>query len=287
MLRPIPRGKESRLDALADPPFLVSLAVLLANDFLLKPAFHAPLTGKLSDFAGLIVFPLFLGALLPRWKTAIFWITGAAFIAWKAPWSAPAIGWFNRHSPIDVGRTEDWTDLGALVVLPLAHRWQARAMSWPVLPWSARGLIVAVSVIALTATSYRTSFKYPAYQAYALDGSPAEARALLDTLGVDVYPRDSAVRKLSLEIPAGVCFGGVTAAVSIDERPDGSVVRLLSMTHRCPANDGDSLELLRIFDHCLVARYDSAAARRRVAPMATYRRTLGPPPLTRCASRSS
>jgi hypothetical protein len=37
--------------ALASPLLLVSLAVLLLNDFALKPFFHHALAGKLSDLA--------------------------------------------------------------------------------------------------------------------------------------------------------------------------------------------------------------------------------------------
>lgn len=47
------------------PLSLLSLAILLLNDWFLKPSSWAPesLTGKLSDFAGLLFFPLLLTAL--------------------------------------------------------------------------------------------------------------------------------------------------------------------------------------------------------------------------------
>ena len=44
---------------LTSPGFVVGLSLLLLNDLFLKARFHNPLTGKLSDFAGLFVFPLF------------------------------------------------------------------------------------------------------------------------------------------------------------------------------------------------------------------------------------
>jgi len=40
--------------------FLAGLSVLLVNDFVLKQIFHNWLTGKLSDLAGLFIFPMFL-----------------------------------------------------------------------------------------------------------------------------------------------------------------------------------------------------------------------------------
>ena len=47
-------------DALLHPVALLALAVMVVNDHLLKHAWPGVLTGKLSDFAGLVVFPLFL-----------------------------------------------------------------------------------------------------------------------------------------------------------------------------------------------------------------------------------
>lgn len=48
---------------LVSPGFLLCLCLLLLNDFILKSEFHNALTGKLSDFAGLFIFPLFFSAL--------------------------------------------------------------------------------------------------------------------------------------------------------------------------------------------------------------------------------
>lgn len=39
---------------LANPVFISSLLLLLLNDFVFKPVYHNWLTGKLSDFCGLI-----------------------------------------------------------------------------------------------------------------------------------------------------------------------------------------------------------------------------------------
>ena len=56
--------------ALLHPLWLVSLGLLVLNDHVLKGAslLPAPLTGKLSDFAGLVVAPVLLAAVL-RVKT--------------------------------------------------------------------------------------------------------------------------------------------------------------------------------------------------------------------------
>jgi len=46
--------------ALLHPAALLSIAVLIANDHLLKAMYGNWITGKLSDFAGLVFFPLLL-----------------------------------------------------------------------------------------------------------------------------------------------------------------------------------------------------------------------------------
>lgn len=52
---------------LAHPWSLLAIAVLIVNDHLLKWVWPGVVTGKLSDFAGLVCFPLLLLALLEPW----------------------------------------------------------------------------------------------------------------------------------------------------------------------------------------------------------------------------
>lgn len=54
--------------ALLGPVPLAAVALLLLNDQVLKAAYPGWLTGKLSDFAGLAFFPLFLQALWELWR---------------------------------------------------------------------------------------------------------------------------------------------------------------------------------------------------------------------------
>jgi len=67
------------LDVLVSPAFLLGLFLLLLNDYFLKAVFHNWFTGKLSDFAGLFIFPLFWTALFPRYKKSIYYITAFLF----------------------------------------------------------------------------------------------------------------------------------------------------------------------------------------------------------------
>jgi hypothetical protein len=54
-------------DGLLHPVPLVAICLLILNDHILKVTFSGVVTGKLSDFAGLAFFPLFLQA---TWEVA-------------------------------------------------------------------------------------------------------------------------------------------------------------------------------------------------------------------------
>jgi hypothetical protein len=120
---------EKRFDLrpLAHPVWWAALAVMLVNDNLLKGTGRAPgwLTGKLSDFAFLIVAPVLLGALLPRaWArrralacaavAAVFVAADLSTAASDAVVAVAALAGLRWRLWPDV------TDLAALAVLPVA-----------------------------------------------------------------------------------------------------------------------------------------------------------------------
>ncbi len=108
------------------PLTLLSIALLLLNDHMLKGALPSWLTGKLSDFAGLFFFPFLLCAALsplrlrPRQSAGIaFGITAIWFAAMK---TMPAANhWTQWLAGVIVGKPVrlvlDPTDLIALVAL--------------------------------------------------------------------------------------------------------------------------------------------------------------------------
>jgi hypothetical protein len=106
--------------------FLTGLALLLANDFVLKRAYPALLTGKLSDFAGLFVFSLFCTAVWPRRSREICVATAMAFAWWKSPLSQPAIDHWNSAFAYHIARVIDATDLIALAALPVSATYARR-----------------------------------------------------------------------------------------------------------------------------------------------------------------
>ncbi|HYH81221.1 MAG TPA: hypothetical protein VEX86_15565 [Longimicrobium sp.] len=142
-----------RFDMLLAPAVLVSLAVLLANDFLLKPALHDALTGKLSDFAGLFVFGVFWCAVFPNHRRTVAAVTALGFIYWKSPAAQPLIDAWNGLGLFPTGRVIDPTDLVALVMVPLACGYRPR----PSVPTRARRMLApgaaAACVFAFAATS--------------------------------------------------------------------------------------------------------------------------------------
>lgn len=143
-------------------PFLFCLLLLLINDFYLKEAFHNTLTGKLSDFCGLFIFPIFWSVFFPKRKLAIFLLTGLLFMVWKSEYSASFIEFFSAYC-FPIQRVVDHTDIIALIVLPLA--WYS--LNRP--KWSCNlspSFIALLAFFAFCASSvprYHQSFNQPQY----------------------------------------------------------------------------------------------------------------------------
>lgn len=138
--------------SLASPAFVVALALLVLNDFALKPLFHNALTGKVSDFAGLFALTLFVATLWPRCARVAAWVIAAAFTLWKTSYAEPLIAAWNAMSPLAFGRTPDLTDLVALPMIPLAVWTAPRLEPWP-LPRALQWPLALLAPLAFTATS--------------------------------------------------------------------------------------------------------------------------------------
>ena len=114
---------------LLHPVYLVALLVLITNDHFLK--IHSPgwVTGKLSDFAGLIVFSVLLSTFCRNRITTrydilvVHLLVGLVFVVWKL---LPVGAWIGALSPIGFPElpsvTHDATDLLALAILPVSYR---------------------------------------------------------------------------------------------------------------------------------------------------------------------
>jgi hypothetical protein len=140
------------LNRLGSPLFLVSLVLLLLNDFVLKPNWPGFLTGKLSDFAGLFAFGFFWCSLAPSRKRLVLISLALFFIWWKSAWSQPVIDIWNAWSWPAMGRTVDPSDYLAIPILLLVP--VALARSRPVVSYRlGQVAILGVSLFAFLATS--------------------------------------------------------------------------------------------------------------------------------------
>jgi len=144
-----PRNKNLILNRI----FLPGLLLLALNDHFLKYHYSSWLTGKLSDFAGLLIFPLFLAYLFPRQARAMPLLTGLFFIFWKSPYSTPLITLYNKVSPIGITRTVDYTDLLALTVLPLSWYLIPRIDGYKIIAHPAPSLLILPCSLIFMATS--------------------------------------------------------------------------------------------------------------------------------------
>lgn len=133
-------------DLLLRPSVLVSMVVLMVNDHVLKQRWPGTLTGKLSDVAGLVFFPVVVVALLEvglrlvrrgsRWPIERLWwvVTIASAVGFTvvktspaaAAWYSEALGWMQ------------WPVRGTSAVLqrasvPAQHPILVRADPWDLL----------------------------------------------------------------------------------------------------------------------------------------------------------
>lgn len=148
----------ARPRGLAHPTPLLALAVLVLNDHALKGAKVLPgwLTGKLSDFAGLVLFPVLLTALVeahpraPRRATVALGATLATGLAFSLLKTWPAAN--ELANRVWGAVVLDPTDLVALPALALALH---HLLAPPVRP--APRAVQAVVVVAAALASLATS----------------------------------------------------------------------------------------------------------------------------------
>lgn len=108
---------DRKTNLILHPVFLSSVILLFVNDHFLKYTFHNWLTGKLSDFAGLIALPLLIAYCIPKLTKYACLIAALWFMYWKMPISESFIQLVRDVTHVNVYRTIDYSDFIALLVI--------------------------------------------------------------------------------------------------------------------------------------------------------------------------
>jgi hypothetical protein len=228
-----------RSEILLSPWLLVSLAVLVLNDWVLKAAFHNAITGKLSDVAGVAALGLFARALAPRRPVAAAVCSGVAFVFWKSPASQPLIDGWNALGWATASRVVDWTDLVALLVLPWVWSYAPPRLTLP--EPLRRGLsaaLAAACVLAFGATTLPFE-TIPLQNEYPLELPADSVLWRIYDLRLETYPAGVPPRPLGARVADTVALGvfqdtvrtlpDVEVLAEIRRGPPGeSVLRLLN-----------------------------------------------------------
>lgn len=181
------------------PFFLISLFLLLLNDLYLKYEFHNIITGKLSDFTGLFIFAVFLVVLFPLYKKPVIIFCALFFCCWKTPLSSPFIDFFNYRLSLPLHRVVDYTDLFALLVLPLAYKIKRPGYSSSFERSAAIYTVGIISFFSFCATSMPRRMMYYSYrenevtfyESFSSEMTEAEILKRLDPENIG-YRKDSA-----------------------------------------------------------------------------------------------
>lgn len=110
------------------PFYWSSLLVLIVNDLILKAYYPSFITGKLSDFAGLVVLPLFIFGIYPRLfrstksQITLLSISGAVLVLIQFPnvLNILNVGLDSLNLPTH-NLTSDYSDFIALLILPFVY----------------------------------------------------------------------------------------------------------------------------------------------------------------------
>lgn len=246
--------------------FILALTILLLNDFYFKIYYGNWLTGKLSDFAGLFVFPLFWTILFPKLKDKIYFATAIIFIYWKTVYSETLLEIINQLSIIKLNRVVDLTDLLALLILPFSYSYHQKGNKNfitinPI-------FIVILTSFSFIATSYDSEIEYKneytfdfpidtlktkiyylktisnqyekEKENYILDstGKYKIHKYYWDTIDAKKPPIDKFVKDtMDLFIFEDFCFEGYDAKLAISGDNKKSKIKVLGFHHKCPTDE--------------------------------------------------
>lgn len=246
--------------------FILSLVILLINDLFLKNYFGNWITGKLSDFAGLFIFPLFWTILFPKSKDKIFFVTAIVFIYWKTIYSESLINLINEYSILNVNRVVDLTDLLALSILPLSYFYEQKDNKTYITINPT--FVVVLASFSFIATSYDSEIEYE--KTYSFDYSIDTLKTRIyylktinnnfekrkedyiidstgkykihrfngDTIDAIKPPLDRFIKDtMDLFVFEDFCFEGYDAKIVLSGNNKKSKIAVLKFHHKCPKDE--------------------------------------------------
>lgn len=144
-----------------NPIFIICLIILLLNDFWFKSLFANAVTGKLSDFTGLFVFPFFWSYCFPRYTKQIHIGTAVGFIWFKSILFTPVLELLHTFS-IPISRVIDYTDYIAMISIVISYHIFIKEDLSTSNVWSKR-IVSCVAIFSFLATSQVpfVTFNYP------------------------------------------------------------------------------------------------------------------------------
>ncbi|WP_441289105.1 hypothetical protein ACSRUE_46080 [Sorangium sp. KYC3313] len=201
-----------------------ALALLVLNDHALKGSGLLPgwLTGKLSDFAGLLVAPAVLASLLRvtsrRGFLGAHVVIGVVFSVIKlAPEAARAVEGLMALTPLPWRITVDPTDLIALPVLLASYRVLGEAMARPA---PARPVAHRLALMAGSLACVATSKEQPITCGDSEGCGPRELRELASLVIINATEAEQLIRarrlRESVRVDCGVLLDDPTSALSRD-----------------------------------------------------------------------
>lgn len=154
--------------------FLLGLVVLVLNDHYFKLAYPNWFTGKVSDFVGLFILPIFLTSLSDKSIKLNCLLAAVMFIIWKSPVVEPLIT-AGKSIDFPFHRTVDYTDLIALAVLPLSYTYvQTIPLSRVINKKLAINSFAVLCFISLASTSLAPNFAGTINKNYKFSASKSE-----------------------------------------------------------------------------------------------------------------
>jgi hypothetical protein len=183
--------------------FAIGLLILVLNDHILKWEYGNWFTGKLSDIAGVFVLPFFLSYFLPKKPIQAILLSAVSFIGWKLPFSEPLIRWYNEFSFIPINRVVDYTDLFALLILPISY-WGLLKVEHFKFAYSPSPILMLLPCCFIfMATSWPREFNYTRstgnfkfVQSIEIPRAPEEVLSEIERQGIEVKRDNSLISEV-------------------------------------------------------------------------------------------